>query len=80
MVEKTKTIAETKNFIVLDKYTKEWDAADRYQSEDDLERELVQDLVNQGYEFLPALTTPDAMLANVRVQLEQLNNVTFSDD
>src|SRR6056297_1893100 len=79
MVEKTKTIAETKNFIVLDKYTKEWDAADRYQSEGDLERELVQDLVNQGYEFLPALTTPDAMLANARVQLEQLNNVTFSD-
>lgn len=80
MVDQTKTIAETKNFIVLDKYTKEWDAADRYQSEDDLERELVQDLVNQGYEFLPALTTPDAMLANVRVQLEQLNSVTFSDD
>ncbi|WP_208348669.1 type I restriction endonuclease subunit R [Pseudaestuariivita rosea] len=80
MIEQTKTIAETKNFIVLDKYTKEWDAADRYQSEDDLERELVQDLVNQGYEFLPALTNPDAMLANVRVQLEQLNNVTFSDD
>ena len=80
MVDQTKTIAETKNFIVLDKYTKEWDAADRYQSEDDLERELVQDLVNQGYEFLPALTTPEAMLANVRVQLEQLNNVTFSQD
>lgn len=80
MVEKTKTIAETKNFIVLDKYTKEWDAADRYQSEDDLERELVQDLVNQGYEFLPSLTTSDAMLANVRSQLEQLNNVTFSGD
>ncbi len=80
MVKKTKTIAETKNFIVLDKYTKAWDAAYRYQSEDDLERELVQDLVNQGYEFLPALTTPDAILANVRVQLEQLNSVTFSDD
>ncbi len=80
MVEQTKTIAETKNFIVLDKYTKEWDTADRYQSEDDLERELVQDLVNQGYEFPRALTTPDAMLANVRVQLEQLNRVTFSGD
>ncbi|EEB71356.1 type I site-specific deoxyribonuclease, HsdR family, putative [Ruegeria sp. R11] len=80
MPEQTTPIAETPNYIVLDKYTKEWAAADRYQSEDDLERELVQDLVNQGYEFLPALTTPDAMLANVRVQLEQLNNVTFSDD
>lgn len=80
MVEQTKTIAETKNFIVLDKYTKEWDAADRYQSEDDLERELVQDLVNQGYEFLPSLTTPEAMLANIRVRLEELNNVKFSSD
>jgi len=41
---------------------------------------LVQDLVNAGYEFLPTLTSPDAMLANVRVQLEQLNNVAFLDD
>lgn len=80
MVEQTKTIAETKNFIVLDKYTKEWDAAERYQSEDDLERELVQDLVDQGYEFMPTLTTQEAMLANVRVQLEELNNVKFSNE
>ncbi|SDD61854.1 type I restriction endonuclease subunit R [Ruegeria marina] len=80
MVEHTKTIAETKNFIVLDRYTKEWDAAGQYQSEDDLERELVQDLVNQGYEFLPDLTNPDAMLANVRSQLEELNSVDFSND
>ncbi|WP_299603430.1 type I restriction endonuclease subunit R [uncultured Tateyamaria sp.] len=80
MIERIKPIAESKNFIVLDKYTQAWDVANQYQSEDALERELVQDLINQGYEFLPALTTPDAMLANVRVQLEQLNNVTFSDD
>lgn len=80
MVEQTKTIAETKNFIVLDKYTKEWDAADRYQSEDDLERELVQDLVDQGVEFMPTLTTQEAMLANVQVQLEELNNVQFSNE
>ena len=80
MIERTKPIAETKNFIVLDKYTREWDAADQYQTEDDLERELVQDLINQGYEFLPDLTTPEAMLANVRVQIEELNDVAFTDD
>lgn len=79
MVEETKTIAESKNFIVLDKYTQEWVAAAQYQSEDDLERELVRDLVQQGYEFLPTLSTPQAMLANVRVQVETLNNVAFSD-
>ena len=44
-------IAESKNFIVLDQYTREWKVAESYQSESDLERELVQDLVNQGYEF-----------------------------
>lgn len=79
MQEQTKPIAESNRFIVLDKYTKEWEVAEGYQSEADLERELIQDLVNQGYEFLSDLTTPEAMLANVRVQLQLLNNVEFSD-
>ncbi|MFM7348429.1 MAG: type I restriction endonuclease subunit R [Erythrobacter sp.] len=80
MVEQTKPIAESKNFIVLDRYTSDWTAADHYQSEAELERELIKDLSNQGYEFLPALTSPDAMLANVRVRLEDLNSVRFSDE
>jgi type I restriction enzyme R subunit len=74
-----KTIAESKNFIVLDKYTQEWKVAESYQSEYDLEREFIQDLVNQGYDHLPGLNTPDALLANVRVQLQTLNNVQFAD-
>jgi type I restriction enzyme R subunit len=74
-----KTIAESSSFIVLDKYTQEWQFAENYQSESDLERELIQDLANQGYEFLPALNTPEAMLANVRVQLQALNGVQFTD-
>ncbi len=74
-----KTIAESRNFIVLDKYVQEWKVAESYQSESDLERELIQDLVNQGYEFLPTLNTPQALLANVRVQLQALNSVKFSE-
>ena len=74
-----KTIAESKNFIVLDKYQKDWQVADSYQSEQDLERELIQDLQNQGYEYPPDLTAPDKMLSNVRVQLQTLNQVQFSD-
>ena len=77
MVDYTKPIAESNRFIVLDKYTQEWKVAESYQSEGDLERELIQDLVNQGYEYLPALNNPEAMLANVRVQLQTLNNVEF---
>ena len=80
MGEQTKPIAETNRFIILDKYVRAWEAADSYQSEADLERELIRDLVNQGYEFLPYVTSPDAMLANLRVQLQDLNDVRFSDE
>jgi type I restriction enzyme, R subunit len=79
MTEHTKPIAESNNFIVLDKYTKDWDDCTRYQSENDLERELVQDLINQGYEFLPDLKSQEAMLENVRIQLQALNHTEFSD-
>lgn len=80
MVNNTKPIVESNNFIVLDKYSKDWQVVDSYQSESDLERELIQDLVNQGYDFKPVLNNANAMLANVRVQLQTLNNVQFSDD
>ncbi|WP_293662823.1 type I restriction endonuclease subunit R [uncultured Phascolarctobacterium sp.] len=75
------TIAESNNFIVLDKYTKYsviHETASFYQTESSLEREFIQDLVNQGYEYLPKLTTPNAMLENARAQLQILNNVEFS--
>ncbi len=79
MVEYTKPIAESNNFIVLDKYTREWEVKESYQCEDDLEREFIEDLQNLGYEYLPGLKTPQDMLANVRVQLQALNKVEFSD-
>ena len=79
MLEKIRIIAESNNFIVLDKYTKQ-ETIDSYQSESDLEREFIQDLVNQGYDFQPALNNANEMLANVRLQLQVLNNVQFSDD
>ncbi|WP_118842591.1 MULTISPECIES: HsdR family type I site-specific deoxyribonuclease [Raoultella] len=79
MTHQTHTIAESNNFIVLDKFTKVMDTGDSYQSELDLERELIQNLLNQGYEFVPDLTSQSAMLANVRVQLQALNQVVFSE-
>lgn len=79
MPEQTIPITETNRFIVLDKYVPAWEAADSYQSEADLERELVQDLHDQGYEYLPNLKSTNAMLANVRVQLQALNDVQFTD-
>lgn len=74
-----KSIAESNNFIVLDKYTKIDQQGAGYQSEADLERELISDLIHQGYEHLPDKTTPKEMFENVRVQLQMLNDVHFSD-
>ena len=72
-------IAESNNFIVLDKYTKIDQQGAGYQTEADLERELIEDLQNQGYDYLKDLHTPEKMLDNVRVQLQKLNNTQFSE-
>ena len=77
-----KPIAELNNFIILDKYEKQLvirESAAVYQTESSLEREFIQDLVNQGYEYLPRLTTPKEMLENIRIQLQILNNTQFSE-
>ncbi len=75
-----KTIAETKNFIVLDRYQRDSVVKEDYQSEDALEREFIGDLEDQGYTYATEIRTPDLMLANVRVQLEELNDVRFTED
>ena len=72
-------IAESNNFIILDQYSKQSKVSESYQSEYDLEGEFIQDLVNQGYQYLPSVTNPQTMLANVREQLQTLNNVQFSE-
>ena len=64
MREQTKPIIESNSFIVLDKYTRQWETPKTYQSESDLERELVSDLVNQGYEFLPNLNPNPSLEKN----------------
>jgi type I restriction enzyme R subunit len=79
MTDYTKPIAESSHFIILDRYARDWAVAESYQSEADLESELIQDLVNQGYERTRSITSFEAMLANVRVQLQALNNVQFSE-
>jgi type I restriction enzyme R subunit len=80
MTEYTNPLAETNHFIILDSYNKPLRIAESYQSEDELERELVKDLQEQGYELCTALNTPADMLANARIQLQTLNKVTFTDD
>ena len=77
------TIAESNNFIVLDEYDKcgvVCDAPTAYQTEASLESEFIRDLRNQGYEYLPDISTSDDLLANARIQLQNLNDVVFTDE
>lgn len=75
-----KTIAESNNFIVLDQYNKFVEEPNAgYQTEVSLEREFIRDLQAQGYEYLQGLNNHDELIKNLRVQLQRLNNVVFSD-
>ena len=75
-------IAESNHFIVLNEYVRARDLrepASGYQSEKDLEEDLIRDLQALGYEYLPQLNNPEALLSNARTQLEKLNHLTFTD-
>lgn len=75
-----KTIAESNNFIVLDQYNKFVEEPNAgYQTEGSLEREFIRDLQAQGYEYLQRLNNHDELIKNLRIQLQRLNNVVFSD-
>lgn len=74
------TIAESNHFIVLDQYNKLVEEPNAgYQTEGSLEREFIRDLQAQGYEYLQELNGHDALVKNLRAQLQRLNNVVFSD-
>lgn len=77
-INQTSIIAESRNFIVLEKYTK-IDQTGSFQTEAELEKELINDLCRQGYEYANYLVTHEALLSNLRQQLENLNLVTFTD-
>jgi type I restriction enzyme, R subunit len=72
------TIAESNNFIILDQYSKRSKVSESYQSEYDLEGEFIQDLIQQGYQYLPRVTNPQAASQRAR-ELQTLNNVQFTD-
>ena len=71
------TIAENPNSTVVTEYTVEYKAVVNYQSENDLEREFIHQLKENGYEYLNITQNKD-LLSNLQVQLEKLNNITFS--
>lgn len=71
-------IAVSSESTVVAEYIPDGVGAGSYQSEAELERELIRLLDSQAYEYLP-ITSETQLVANLRAQLEALNSVTFSD-
>lgn len=75
----TSTIAEMTNGIILANFNKDLSVRESsYQSEAELEKQLIENLVSQGYERL-IVHSNEELYANLRVQIQKLNHVSFSD-
>ncbi|GAA0797647.1 type I restriction endonuclease subunit R [Faecalicatena orotica] len=71
-------VAETNENTVVTQYEPVKQRSDAYQSEAALEKEFIRMLTEQGYEYLQ-IHTEAGMVANIRKQLEELNDYRFSD-
>jgi len=52
--------------------------AQAYESESELEAAFIELLKDQAYEYLP-ITDEAALVANLKIQIEKLNKVEFSE-
>ena len=72
-------VASTDEATVVAEYAAEYYVRpEKYQSEAELEREFIRQLTSQGYEYI-SVHNEAALIANLRKQLELLNDFTFTD-
>ena len=71
-------ISESDNSTVLAEYKILDKVETSYQSESELENELINTLIEQGYERI-YINSEDELTLNLRKQLEKLNNYHFTD-
>lgn len=74
-----KIIVEQDNSTVVGRYEIPKRDGGSYQSEAKLEAEFIKQLQSQGYEYAKQVKDEASLLANLRRQLELLNDVTLSD-
>lgn len=71
-------VAETNENTVVANYEPLKQRSDAYQSEVELEKEFIRMLCEQGYTYLQIHTEAE-LIANLREQIEKLNNYQFSN-
>lgn len=72
-------VAQTSENTVLTEYEPVKKKAENYQSESELEKEFIQLLCEQGYNYLPIHSEKD-LISNLRNKLSELNHYTFTDN
>ncbi|WP_231979309.1 PDDEXK family nuclease [Tessaracoccus coleopterorum] len=78
LARKFDPIAVSAESTVVAEYIADPASQAAYQSEAALEQELIRLLESQAYEYLP-VTSEAQLVANLRAQLEALNDISFSD-
>lgn len=76
--KKYNLVAENPQSTVVAEYTPDTVRVAHYQSEADLERAFIEQLTTQAFEYL-SITSEADLVANLRRQLEKLNDFAFSD-
>ena len=71
-------IAENEDYTIVSDYQTIYRKSDKYQSEAQLEKEFIKTLTEQGYDYL-AIHKEQDLVDNLRVQLQKLNDYTFTD-
>ena len=77
-MDKISLISENDNSTVLAEYKPLDRVVTSFQSESALEKELINTLVEEGYEYL-SIHSENELILNLRNQLEKLNNYQFTD-
>lgn len=78
MTHKYNLISENSESTIVAEYVSPYRRETNYQSEAELESAFIELLQKQAYEFLPIHTEAE-LIANLRLQLELLNNYAFTD-
>lgn len=72
-------IASTDECTVVTEYTSTTKMSEAYQTEAALEGEFIKQIQSQGYDYVN-IDNEAALISNLRIQLEKLNDYHFSDE
>jgi len=77
-MDKYSLVAENPESTVVAEYQPLYRKETTYQSEAELEKAFIEQLQTQAYDYLP-ITSENELIANLRLQLEALNNYQFTN-